>query len=434
MNHKRYRGVATLAALLLVTYSSPTQLRAEVGVMTLKEAMTIAKEQNGELKALREEIGIGEANRLRSGLRLNPVLDLEAETGALTGSSSENRLSIGLSQEFFTGGKRGKQLAVAEAELLRYRAQIGNSERLLLLDVKRGYYDLLLAQGRLDLARKSQELNGKLLQVTKERFAAGDVAEIEVNLAQVEAARSEAGKLEAVRDLGPARQRLLALMGASAKDTLQAVDNRTVVPPRHDLPALKKRALENRADLQSVQSEVAKGEAEVMLAHAGRLPNLTAGVAFSVENSRTEVGGFDEKETDYLIGVKISAPLPLFDRNQAGLMEARARKSASESRRLYARQNIERDVEVAVAGLTASEAALQLYTGTILPQLTENLNLVQQAYRYGEIGVQAVIEEQRKFLEVNQGYLAALHQRNTALAQLEASVGIELSEIDGGKL
>lgn len=117
-------------------------LQAEEKAVTLQEIMAIARENNGDLKALREEAGVGEAGKIKAGLYPNPVLDLEGATGALTGSSSENRASIGITQEFLIGGKRNKRLAVAEAELVRFGTRIKDAERLLMLEVKTGFYDL----------------------------------------------------------------------------------------------------------------------------------------------------------------------------------------------------------------------------------------------------------------------------------------------------
>ena len=75
---------------------------------------------------------------------------------------------------------------------------------------------------------------------------------------------------------------------------------------------------------------------------------------------------------------------------------------------------------------------MNIYAKEILPQLTENLKLVQEAYRLGEIGILAVIEEHKKFIEINDGYLTALYSRNSAVAKLEAAVGVELQKMDGG--
>ena len=74
---------------------------------------------------------------------------------------------------------------------------------------------------------------------------------------------------------------------------------------------------------------------------------------------------------------------------------------------------------------------MNIYFKDIIPQVTENLNLVQEAYRMGEVGILAVIEEQQKFIEVNDGYLTALYNWNSAVAKLEAAVGVELQKVDG---
>lgn len=426
---KRLTSVVVMAAVIIAT-TAPVQ--AEERAVTLQEIMAIAKKNNGDLKALREELGIGEAGKIKAGLYPNPVLDLEGTTGALTGSASENRVSFGVSQEFLIGGKREKRLAVAESELVRFGSRIKDAERLLLLEVKTGFYDLLLAESRLDLAHRSQELNNQLLQISKERLAAGDVAELDVNLARVETARSEGRKIEAERELVPARQRLLTLMGAPPLENLKISGSPVTKSFTANLAELKVLALNNRPDLQSVAAEKGKGEAELTLAQAERLPNVTAGIAVSRESTLTSVGGLSDRSTDYQIGLKLSIPLSVYDRNQAALKEAQVRKSSAEIRQSFIRQSIEREVEAAHASLTMAEKSVTIYVTEILPQLTENLKLVQEAYRLGEVGILAVIEEQKKFIEVNDGYLTALNNWNGAVAKLEAAVGVELKKNDGG--
>ncbi|MFH1028088.1 MAG: TolC family protein, partial [Pseudomonadota bacterium] len=89
--------------------------------------------------------------------------------------------------------------------------------------------------------------------------------------------------------------------------------------------------------------------------------------------------------------------------------------------------NIEREVETAYASYLNSEKVLSLYKTNIIPQLEENLKLTQEAYRLGEVGILAVIQEQKKFFEVSDGYLTALHDRQTALMKLESAVATELT-------
>lgn len=427
-----FKPVITALAVAALIGMATASVHAEEKAVTLQQIIAIAKEQNKELKALREEKGIGDAGRIRAGLYPNPLLEIDGATGAMTGSSGENRLGVGVSQEFLIGGKRERRLAVSDAELLRFDNRFKDTERQLIAEIKSGYYDLLLAEGRRDLAERSRELNNQLLRIARERFGAGEIAELDVNLARVESARSAGKSIEVERELVPLQQRLLFLMGVSSTENLKLAAPTETQSVAANLAELKTLALYKRPDLQAAAAEKSKGEAEVALAEAERLPNVTAGVGIGWERSETSLGGIEERNTDYLIGFRLSVPITIFDRNQAGIKEALAKKSSAEIRQQFIRQNIEREVESAYWRLTSAEKSLDIYAREIIPQLTENLKLVQESYRLGETGILALIEEQKKFIEVNEGYLSARHDKSRALAQLESAVGIELNNLDGG--
>ncbi|MEI8354998.1 MAG: TolC family protein [Deltaproteobacteria bacterium] len=395
--------------------------------------MQFSLQNNGDLKALCEEKGIREAGRIKAGLYPNPVLEMDGTTGALTGSRFENTLSAGISQEFLTAGKRGKRRKVADKEIESFNRQVDNSGRLLIEEVKTTFYDLLMAEKKVELAKRSIALNSQLLDITKLRFDAGDVPELEVNLARVEVARSEGRKAEAERELYPAKAKLLALIGFPLDEAASFSDSLEGKPFAKALGELKGLALAKRPDLKALEAEKAKADAEVVLARAERIPNVTVGIGYQRENSAIDVAGEEIKSRDNLIGMKVSIPIPLFDRNQAGIREAKARKGSAENRYAFNRLTIEREVEAAFARLSIAEKSLSIYTKDIIPQLEENLKLVQDAYRLGEVGILTVIEEQKKFFEVNDGYLTALYTRQTAMVKLETAVDADLNmEITGG--
>ena len=428
---------ATGTVFLLLAVSCLTGGTSALAVgkyFTLQQAVEFSLQNNGDLKALREEKGIREAGKIKAGLYPNPVMEMDGTTGELTGSRFENTLSVGVSQEFLTAGKRGKRLQAAAKEIESFDRQVDNSGRLLMEEVKTAFNDLLLAGNKVELAERSIALNSQLLDVTKQRFDAGDVPELEVNLARVEAARSEGRKAEAERELYPSRARLLTLMGLPQDEAASFNGSLEIKPFTRTVGELKRLALAQRADLKALEAEKAKGDAEVALARAERIPNVTVGVGYQRENSAIDVAGEEVKSRDNLIGMKISIPIPLFDRNQAGIREAKARKGSAENRYAFARLAIEREVESAFARLTTAEKSLSIYAKDIIPQLEENLKLVQEAYRLGEVGILTVIEEQKKFFEVNDGYLSALYSRQSALVKLESAVGTDFNrEFVGGE-
>jgi len=426
-------GMLLLSPVMCTVIVASTAAAAEIN-FNIRQAVEFALQNNGNLKALKEEKGVHEAARTRAGLFPNPVLELDGTTGELTGSKFENTLWVGVSQELLTAGKRGKRQIVAEKELEGFGWQIENSGRRLSEEVKTSYFDLLLAQKRLELAERSAKLNNQLHDVAKQRFEAGDIPELEVNLARVEVARSEGRRTDAERELLPAKARLLTLMGLSPSESAGFSGSLEGTPFNKTLPELKALALVKRPDIKTLAAENAKGDADIALAKAERIPNITVGVGYQRENSAINVSGEEVKTRDNLIGLKLSIPIPVFDRNQAGVKEALARKGSAENRYNYARQAIEREVEAAFERLRSAEKSLSIYAKDIIPQLEENLKLVQEAYRIGEVGVLVVIEEQKKFFEVNDDYLSALYNRQIGLAKLEAAVGKEFDVItDGGE-
>lgn len=430
-----FRAMGTVCLFLaaqMMSFAPPAS--AGERNFTLHQAVEYALRNNGDLKALSDEKGVREAGRIKAGLYPNPVLEADGTTGELTGSKFENTVSIGVTQEILTAGKRGKRLKVAERELEGFGRHIDNSGRLLAEEVKTAFSDLMLADGRVKLAERSVILNRQLLDISGLRFEAGDIPELEVNLARVEVARSEGKKAEAERELHPAKARLLSLMGIPSEETADFGGSLEGKPIGKSLDELKSLALANRPDLKALESENARGDAEIALARAERIPNVTVGLGYQRENSAIDVSGEEIKSRDNLIGLKLSVPIPLFDRNQAGVREALARKGSAETRYQSARRTIAREVEAAHARLSAAEKSLAIYAKDIIPQLEENLKLVQEAYRLGEVGILTVIEEQKKFFEVNDGYLAAIYNRQTALTKLEAAVGVDFSpDTSGGK-
>lgn len=421
------RGVLLLVPGIVCIITSTTVF-AETRKLALSQVVEISFRNNGDLISFREEKGIRDAGKIRAGLLPNPILELEGGTGALTGSGAENNLSLGVSQEFFLAGKREKRLAVAERESEMYRWQLADRERLLREEVTIAFYEVVLAEQGIALSDRSIALNRQLLDVTKERLAAGDIPELEMNLVKVELARSEAARIDAEKRLDQNQARLWTLMGllpGEYPSIAGAFATKSV--KTKSLADLKQLARRTRPDLKALEAEKSRGESDIILARAEKIPNLTVGLALRRDTTATEIGGIEGKDTAFTIGLRLSMPIPLFDNNQAGVQEAKAKRSSTESRLTGATRNAEREVVTAYAGLLNTEKILSLYKSAIIPQLEENLNLTQEAYRLGEVGILAVIQEQKKFFEVSDGYLTALHDRQVALVKLESVVASDLS-------
>lgn len=408
-------------------------LSADAGALTLPQAVARALEHNGELAALREELGIQEAETRRAGVHPDAVVEAGLASGAWTGSDGEDRLSVGISREFLTFGKRGLRRAVADTELAAQRERVREAERLLKREVKERFHALLLARERVVLARRASELERELVRIAGERFAAGDAAEVEVNLARVEVSRAAERAVAAERETAQPLAELARLLGLPSGENPETQGRLAFREIAVEPADLAERALRERPDLRALLLEREGRETAVDLARAEGLPNVTLGFSYIHERTVDELDGGEERSSDRLLGLQLSVPVPASERREALLREASARKGGTERRLEALRRAVARDVEAAAARLGAAGVSLRLYREEILPRLEENLAVVREAYRLGETGILNVLEEQRKFFEVNGAHLQALYDWNLALAALEAAVGAELTELEGEK-
>lgn len=393
---------------------------------TVNEVVALALKQSGELAALEKEAAAKQALAIQSGTLANPTLELQSSTGRQSGSPEERFASIGLNQELPLNGKLRLRREAGQREAEAAQRQRDNAARLLKEEVSTLVFDLALADKRRELAVDLVGLNRDLVSIAGERFKAGDIPELELNLAKVELARAESRLIEAERDGSQFRLRMSSLTGLG-EGVFNPADDFAIPVVSQTTQELLKQALAARPDLQVLALERSKAEAETRLALAEAVPNPTVGFFAQKQRSAIELGDLSSTSSDTQLGVRLSIPLPFFDRNQGGRMASRSRLEAAVSRSLALERMVTAEVEGAFSRLSASERILALFKQGIIPQLTENLQRTREAYRLGEVGILAVIEEQKKFFEVNDGYLAALHSKRVAFVKLESAVAIDLS-------
>ena len=399
---------------------------AEPAPRSINEIVALALKHSADLTALEKDAAAKQSLAVQAGTLNNPTLELQGSTGSLTGSPDEHTASVGINQELPLYGKLRLRREAVQREAEALQRQRDNTARLLKDEVATLALDYSLTVKRQELAANLVQLNRDLVSIAGERFKAGDIPELDFNLTKVELARAESRLLEVERERIPLRIKIASLTGLDESDVnLSDTDFKPALSKSsHELVKL---ALASRPDLLALALERDKAETEIRLAKAESLPNLTAGLFAQWQRSLTEVGGMSSTSSDTQLGLRLSMPIPLFDRNQGGKAAAQSHLDAADSRLLALERTITAEVEAAVSRLSSSERILALLEQGIIPQLTENLKLTQEAYRLGEVGILSVIDEQKKFFEVNDGYLSALHGRRVAFIKLETAAAIDLS-------
>ena len=194
------------------------QVTAEPIPRSINEIVSLALKYNAELAAFEHEAAAKYSLAVQAGTISNPTLELQGVTGTLTGSPEERSLSIGVNQEFPLNDKLRLRREAGQREAEVVHRQRDNTARLLRDEVATLALELVLADKRKELAAGQVTLNQELVRISDERFKAGDIPELELNLAKVELSRSESRLLEIERERSPFRIKIASLTGLREND------------------------------------------------------------------------------------------------------------------------------------------------------------------------------------------------------------------------
>ena len=399
-----------LTLAVSITLIGPVTADAQES-LTLERALTLARERTPSVLAARARIEEARARLAGASLLLRENPELEAAAGGR--SSAENdteKVEVGILQNLDIGGKRSARIGIARAQLLSSAADAENALRQALRTVASAFFRALQAQERLTLAGRAEAIATEILEIARRRHEAGDVAMLDVNLAQAAVARARADVHAARSIQSGALGELRALLAFSPEQEIK-IGGEFQVSRSYDLQDLLARATD-RADIRALQSELDAANAEVRLGRALAWPEFGIG------------GRYEREEGDDRLLGAVRLTLPLFDRGQGVRAEARARVHRLELELEAARREVRREVRTAFEVYLQQTAAVEELARNALPVLEENESLSRESYEAGQISLAELLLVRREILETRNDYLSRLLDAAIAVADLEASAGV----------
>ena len=399
---------------------SPLSTAQELSPLTLTEAVRIARAHNLELLASRQELEIARGRLLRAQYpnQFNPEIATEVidrSRGEPGERGNVTDFSVSLSQQFEIAGQREKRIDEAERQIFIAAQRAQDRERIVLAQVKDRFYRAHALNRRKDLLRQVEDLTRRLHTAAKLRFQAGEITKLEVNLAEIQLGQARRDTLIANRDYLNGVHELRHLLGKEFPAPLVLAEQLTVQPQIVDEQAVLHQALERRPDLQAARAEVGRIEAETELTRRLAFPNPTLSFLYREEERR-----------DYLAGAAIRIPLPVFDRKQAELHQLASRKEQA----TYERQNVERlvhqEVQEALRTYNTAKAEVEVYEQDVLERAAENFQLIEVAYREGQINLLQLVVVQTNLVTAQLSYIDALNTYWQARVALERAIGADL--------
>lgn len=384
------------------------------GSITLNDAIALALIKNPELSAFSIERRAAEARAIQSGLLPNPELSAVVENiGGAKEVTGGIQTTIQLSQLIEIGGKRSARARVAslsqdlaERDYERKRVEI-------LTEVSKAFIRALSAQQKFALAGEMVALAEEVANTVSERVSAGKVSPIEETKARVALSSATVEHERAGLELEAARKRLSSLWG-DKKPHFEKVagDLDAQILP---VPAFERIAsqLTMNPDLVRSATEISRRKAAVDMEKAKTLPDI------SVSAGYRRFSEFDENSV--IFGV--SVPIPLFDRNQGGLLESRLLLTKAEEERRAAEARAQSGLGEAHKALSIAYAEAMAFKEKTLPLAQSAFEGTNEGYRAGKFGYLDILDAQRTLFDVRLQYLRALTEYHLAVADVEQLTG-----------
>ena len=427
------KSLMTVVSILCVL--SATAAAAQDRPRTVDELVRIALERNRELLAARERVAEAQGLLRRAGVRPNPTLEVDYGAGGPLGSPGTDELFLRYAQPIELGGKRGKRQAIGQSGVAAAEAEFAARTRQLVFEVKMRAAEVRAAHAKRAALAEVMTAGREALRLTRARVEEGDAAALEAQLLAVEVARVDAQHATYRGRATAALADLRRLVGLDAAELPSGGPN-PELPPQESLalPDLTARALKIRSDLGAARAVERQSAAELELARAEGVPDLTASATYTQDSDTTD-GLFAVTssgqpapivDNDKRISVGVSIPLFWRGRNRGNTDAAMARATSARLQREYLESAVPRDVEAAYARWTAAQDTVSVFRQGIVGQADQNLVVMREAYTLGQLRLLDVLNEQRRLIETRLAHIDAETELAQAAADLERAVGMDL--------
>jgi cobalt-zinc-cadmium efflux system outer membrane protein len=333
-------------------------------------------------------------------------------------NSGESYLGVSQTVEF--PGKRALRGRIATLESGEVLADRDLLKLDLIFQVTEAFYAVRLAEEKEKYDRQNLELARDFLKKSEVKYAAGDIAKMEVVRAGVEAARAATAVTLAENEVLLAKARLNYLLGQGKLEPLEVRGELKRPAAAIDTVYLGQRARIARPEMKKMSALVRKEGLKKTEAAFEYLPD------FDLSLSRHRIEGV-KTSWDFTI----SFPIPIFfwQPLQGRIAESEANLISLRGRSEYLANTIGLEVEQAGLGARSAESQIALFEKEILTQAEEAYNLFLFSFQEGEIGGIELIEARRTLLETRKAYADALYNYRVALAALEKAVGEPLQGV-----
>lgn len=390
--------------------------------MTADQAVIYALSHNAELLAARSEVEAARALVRQAALRPNPSVEFERKEQL---SGSDNTSMVAGMWPLELGGRRSARVLVAQKELEVKERLLADRERLLAAEVRNKFGAALAETLKLGFTEDLINTTDRGFRLVAAKVKEGRTAPLEENMLLVEVNRIRSMRETNEGRVEVALLELRNLIGMKPEEPLRLRgDFDHLISTLPTVGTATEEALRTRPDIQAARATEELASARIEQARAeGRLNASLTGkyerMDFSFPQQGVNMAGqlVPIQGVFHSVSAGIRLDIPVRNKNQGAITAAIAENEAAKHRREFAELTVRNEVATAFARYQRAARASEIYRVGVREQASSNLDVIRQTYELGSKTLLDYIAEQRRFIDLETGYIDALLE--TYLARIE---------------
>lgn len=345
------------------------------------------------------------------GVEAGPAWGLDLEDGA--SRSVQPFVSLGFTIPI--GGRIGREQDLHEAEAERARVSLVLRHRALYMNLRRAYADCVLAAEAERVQNDVVAAAAESVTLARQLVQAGGATALDVMLAELRHSRYQANLYDARGETADLRAELSALLGVDARALpLSTPDALPAFPETlPDFAAVRDELTARHPALLALREDYEVADRALRLEIAKQYPDITLGPGYEGDP------GEDKKTLSLGIGVE----LPLFDRNQQGVLRAQRRREELRARYQAGCARALTELEHAWDRLRAVIDKHDWLHDTGQKRAREAMRLAREALRAGGVDAMTYLQIAAEYRDALLACIQSEREVRDAMAALETAAG-----------
>jgi cobalt-zinc-cadmium efflux system outer membrane protein len=394
--------------------------------LTWEQVKATFEAANPLLKADEANVGEMKAEEITAFLRPNPQLTMLADgtqiaphNGTWTptrGTYEQPNFSYLHEREH----KRELRLKSAQEGTAITESQHVDLEINLLFGLRSAFVQTLEAKAVLELAKADLEYYDKIIEISRARYKAGDLAKIDLARIELQRVQYESEIETAIVNLRTEKIALLLLLDdRTPVDQFDVTGLFDLGPELQPLADYHQIALDNRPDLRAAIQTIEQSQTNHKLAWANGSTDPTFGAWYTYNSSTNNPNG------PQTLGLSVSIPLRIFDKNQGEKKRTLIDIDRSQQAEEAAKAQVFSDVDTAYELVRSNIALIKPYKAQYLDQSVYVRDTVTFSYEHGGASLMDFLNAQSDYRVVQLAYLQLIGAYMTAAGQMNLAIGKE---------